>query len=504
MLWLDVFRRIDEWLRSIGNDFILTVAFFSSKNMAKLPRFWNCLRAGLHQPWKGEVLWLHPRADRWAECVPKVSVDEARGVAVMPTRKEHGWWLAMGEVALDWGNIPVGSPLLADSQGEILHTREPMLLVLFDAFGHKDGQDNVPEDTDTQRQNKQKADSMDDWDLPPESNPGKPSFSKQNPPPDYHPTLMMDRAESDRSADSYSIQGMVSEFCYSSDSSLSSQKDLQRVPRQMKRPWIRTKQRSQTTRSEVDSGTEDTPGPSDISVCSEPESVNNDSTEQTAVLHTRKCRRRQPYYSEFKHRVGSGKREKRGVQVVGDTQQGLDNYQTGSLHQQSSRSINSVIQADEDWPEGEYYRQKIMQDFAKTVFTTKHVDKIDAAAQAARGQHAKVQLKLLQEHSGLRAAKPIRAVGLREQVLLEKLGDFRKRGMLRKAEGDPQWVSCCFLVPKPGTNQWRLVIDYRYLNSCLEGKIFPLPIIEDQLTNQQGNFIFFADGFGGRVPPNAS
>ena len=122
------------------------------------------------------------------------------------------------------------------------------------------------------------------------------------------------------------------------------------------------------------------------------------------------------------------------MQVVGDLQQGLETYQTGSAHRQLSRSINSVIQADEDWPEGEYYRQKLMQDFAKTVFTTKHVDEIDAAAQAARGPDAKVQLKLLQEHPGPRAAKPIRAVGLREQVLLETLEDFRKRGMLRKAE----------------------------------------------------------------------
>ena len=185
--------------------------------------------------------------------------------------------------------------------------------------------------------------------------------------------------------------------------------------------------------------------------------------------------------------------------MVGDLQQGLDTYQTGSAHRQFSRSIHSVIQADEDWPEGEYYRQKLMQDFAKSVFTTKHVDEIDAAAQAARGPHAKVQLKLLQEHPEPRAAKPIHAVGLREQVLLETLEDFRKRGMLRKAEGDPQWVSRCVLLPKPGTNKWHLVIDYRYLNSCLEGKNFTLPIIDDQLPNQQGNFIFslidLEDGF---------
>ena len=150
--------------------------------------------------------------------------------------------------------------------------------------------------------------------------------------------------------------------------------------------------------------------------------------------------------------------------MVGNLQQALDTYQTGSAHQRFSRNHNSVIQADEDLPEGEYYRQKLMQDFAKTVFTTKHVDEIDTAVQAARGPHVKVQSKLLQEHPGPRAAKPICAVGLREQVLLEKLEDFRKRGMLRKAEGDPQRVSRCFLVPKPGTNKWRVVMDYRYLN----------------------------------------
>ena len=216
---------------------------------------------------------------------------------------------------------------------------------------------------------------------------------------------------------------------------------------------MRTKQKSQITRSEVDSGTENTPGPSDISVCSEPECVHNNSIEQPAVLHTRKWRRRQQYCSEFKHRVRSGKREKRGVQVVGDLQQGLHTYQTGSAHQQFSRSINSVIQLDNGWPEGEYYRQKLMQDFAKTVFTTKHVDEIDAAAQEARGPPAKVQSKLVQKHPGPRAAKPIRAVGLGEQVLWEELEDFRKRGMPRKAEEDPQWVSRCLLVPKPGGNK---------------------------------------------------
>ena len=35
-----------------------------------------------------------------------------------------------------------------------------------------------------------------------------------------------------------------------------------------------------------------------------------------------------------------------------------------------------------------------------------------------------------------------------------------------------------------------MVIDYRHLNSCLKDNSFPLPVIEDQIANQQGNFIF--------------
>ena len=71
--------------------------------------------------------------------------------------------------------------------------------------------------------------------------------------------------------------------------------------------------------------------------------------------------------------------------------------------------------------------------------------------------------------------------------------------MLSEWEGAPQWVSRAFLVPKPGSNKWRLVMDYRWLNTQPEGNNFPIPVIEDQLANQQGIFLFtlidLEDGF---------
>ena len=59
------------------------------------------------------------------------------------------------------------------------------------------------------------------------------------------------------------------------------------------------------------------------------------------------------------------------------------------------------------------------------------------------------------------------------------------------------------MVPQPGTKKWRLVIDYRYLNSCLEGHEFPLPVTKILLQGQAGNHLWILldreDGFD-RMP----
>ena len=45
-------------------------------------------------------------------------------------------------------------------------------------------------------------------------------------------------------------------------------------------------------------------------------------------------------------------------------------------------------------------------------------------------------------------------------------------------------------MSKPGVNKWRLVIDYRYLNSCLKGHEFPLPVIQDTLLRHAANHLW--------------
>ena len=75
-------------------------------------------------------------------------------------------------------------------------------------------------------------------------------------------------------------------------------------------------------------------------------------------------------------------------------------------------------------------------------------------------------------------------------MMAEKLKDFQEGCFLRECTGNPQWIARAFLVPKPGSNKWRPVIHYPWLNSQLKWKNVPVPVIEDQLANQHGNFLF--------------
>ena len=165
---------------------------------------------------------------------------------------------------------------------------------------------------------------------------------------------------------------------------------------------------------------------------------------------------------------------------------------------QAERHIRSVISADEDRTGCEDLKEMIMQKYQKSFFETMNTPDVTEEAQAALGPHARVKLTLKEKHAGPRADKPIRVVGPKGFALYDKVMGLKKESMLRKAEGDPQWVARAFLVPKPG-GKWRLVIVYRHLNFCMEGKFFPLPVIEDQLADEQGNSLFslidLEDGF---------
>ena len=76
-------------------------------------------------------------------------------------------------------------------------------------------------------------------------------------------------------------------------------------------------------------------------------------------------------------------------------------------------------------------------------------------------------------------------VALGKRPCVKKIEEFQEKGWIVPSQS--HWVSRGFLVPKPGTNNWRLVIDYRYVNTQLRGCEFLLPVIEDLFVKQAGN-----------------
>ena len=148
------------------------------------------------------------------------------------------------------------------------------------------------------------------------------------------------------------------------------------------------------------------------------------------------------------------------------------------------RCVRAVIEADSVMPDSERYRHWVYERFKDTVLggdgnTWDEILK-NISARGPQG------ICTLQPIPGAvrRAYKAIRAVEEREEALRAKVDEFLKKGWIQPSHSP--WVSRGFLVPKPD-GKWRLVIDYRYVNTQRHGHEFPLPVIEDMLLRQQAN-----------------
>ena len=78
------------------------------------------------------------------------------------------------------------------------------------------------------------------------------------------------------------------------------------------------------------------------------------------------------------------------------------------------------------------------------------------------------------------------------KVLREEVSKFITKGAVRKltreeAVNCPGFYSQLFAVPKPGENQWRMIIDMRKLNSHIDKRSFRMQGIKDVTTCLQPN-----------------
>ena len=67
----------------------------------------------------------------------------------------------------------------------------------------------------------------------------------------------------------------------------------------------------------------------------------------------------------------------------------------------------------------------------------------------------------------------------------KQVDDLLSVGLIRSSP-DCKWVAPCHLVPKPRSDKWRLVIDYRYVNSLMQDDSYQMPRIDETLMSLKG------------------
>ena len=150
-----------------------------------------------------------------------------------------------------------------------------------------------------------------------------------------------------------------------------------------------------------------------------------------------------------------------------------------SLFQARERSVRSVIEADGELL-GELATELRIcsyEDFADSVLdpTGNKYAKNEANALKRGPEDVSFCKSKLKPGSQPRACSPVRAQGIKKEEIKQRMKGFPDKGWIVRCHS--ALVAGGFLVPKPGTNKLRLVIYYRYLNSCFEGHKFPLSLI---------------------------
>ena len=162
-----------------------------------------------------------------------------------------------------------------------------------------------------------------------------------------------------------------------------------------------------------------------------------------------------------------------------------------------SLQICSVIESASPHPRSKILERDLRSKYEDVMEKPIYAKDIDPALRGPFGI-ARIELK--------EGAKPLhkkffRCSGELEVALNTLIEKLISRGWIIPSRSE--WTSQAFVVPKPnnakGEKQWRLVLDYRYLNSQTKDDPFPLPLIEDLITKQSMNRLWsifdLEDGF---------
>ena len=138
--------------------------------------------------------------------------------------------------------------------------------------------------------------------------------------------------------------------------------------------------------------------------------------------------------------------------------------------------IRSVIKAESgDLPDqAQRLLDQILHDYKDSSLSEKTVPN-----PPVRGPYGDCTFTII--HDTPKKQRPFHLIGEREDALRDLIQEFIDRGWVEPSNS--KWCSPAFTVPKKN-GEYRLVIDYRWLNECLETDAYPLPLIEDVLELQ--------------------
>ena len=138
--------------------------------------------------------------------------------------------------------------------------------------------------------------------------------------------------------------------------------------------------------------------------------------------------------------------------------------------------VQSVIESTEEHPGAKPFIEKLekmYQDVLHQVTLAKDVNP------SLRGPFGVARIEL-QDGAVPQKRKPFRMLGEKEEAFKVLIKKFLERGWIEPS--DSEWGSQAFLVTKPGpksVENWRMVVDYRYVNTVTKDFPYPLPLIKD-------------------------
>ena len=79
--------------------------------------FWGQRKDAIQQCWAKEMMFLSPGQHCHKHTLDKILLNGACGVILVPVQQQESWFLALGELALDWWDLPSEKEIFESARG---------------------------------------------------------------------------------------------------------------------------------------------------------------------------------------------------------------------------------------------------------------------------------------------------------------------------------------------------------------------------------------------------